>query len=104
MKVTVTAPANVPFIKYWGQADRQLFIPLNNSISMTLSGCMTTTTVETSDDYNQDSVIIKFHGQDEQNLKPESIKAVQVYSQIDRIRKLANRRYFVKVKSENNFP
>ena len=43
---TARAGSNIAFIKYWGVADVNLNLPLNNSISMTLADLYTTTTVE----------------------------------------------------------
>ncbi len=45
-KVTVAAPANIAFIKYWGTSDLDQAVPLHASISMTLSACRSETTVE----------------------------------------------------------
>jgi diphosphomevalonate decarboxylase len=45
MKATAQAPANIAFIKYWGKADEQLRIPLNDSFSMNLDGAYSQTTV-----------------------------------------------------------
>ena len=45
MKATAVAHSNLAFVKYWGKANAELNIPLNNSISMTLSAAKTTTTV-----------------------------------------------------------
>ena len=45
-KATATAPANIAFVKYWGAHDLSSGIPLNASISMTLSRCVSTCTVE----------------------------------------------------------
>lgn len=45
-KATATAPANIAFVKYWGAHDLSSGIPLNSSISMTLSRCVSTCTVE----------------------------------------------------------
>jgi diphosphomevalonate decarboxylase len=45
-KITVSAPANIAFIKYWGARDLERAIPFNASISMTLSACSSRTTVE----------------------------------------------------------
>ena len=44
--VTVTAPVNIAAIKYWGKRDSKLIIPVNDSLSFTLSQddmCATTT-------------------------------------------------------------
>lgn len=46
LKVSVTAPSNIAFVKYWGARDLDEALPVNASISMTLSECVTVTTVE----------------------------------------------------------
>ncbi|MBT8492883.1 MAG: diphosphomevalonate decarboxylase [Deltaproteobacteria bacterium] len=46
MKVTVVAPSNIAFIKYWGTRDEESTLPYNPSISMTLSTCISRCTVE----------------------------------------------------------
>ena len=38
-KITCRVPSNIAFVKYWGKRDRQ--IPMNPSLSMTLSKCYT---------------------------------------------------------------
>jgi diphosphomevalonate decarboxylase len=42
---SVTAPANIAFIKYWGARDLASAVPQNPSISMTLRACVSHTTV-----------------------------------------------------------
>ncbi len=39
MKIKVKSPANIAFIKYWGQRDSNLVLPFNDSFSMNLSNC-----------------------------------------------------------------
>ena len=46
MKATARAGANIAFVKYWGNRDNLLRLPLNSSISMTLDAAHTVTTVE----------------------------------------------------------
>jgi len=46
MKATAKAHTNIALIKYWGKRDDQLILPTNNSLSLTLDGLYTTTTVE----------------------------------------------------------
>ena len=47
MTITATASANtnIALIKYWGKADESLAIPATSSLSLTLGGTRTTTTV-----------------------------------------------------------
>lgn len=93
MKITAVAPSNIAFTKYWGRKDENLRIPENGSISMNLSNLITTTTVEFSDVYKNDEVII--------NGEKESTR-VSVH--LDRIRDLAKIKTRAKVVSKNNFP
>lgn len=46
MKATAKAHTNIALIKYWGKSNESLIIPMNNSLSLTLDGFYTTTTVE----------------------------------------------------------
>ena len=56
LKATALAPANIDFIKYWGQKNKNLNLPFNDSISMNLDNCYTKTTVEFSGKYKNDEV------------------------------------------------
>lgn len=100
-KVTVRAPANIAFIKYWGNTEDNL--PLNSSISMTLDNCQTTTTIELVDE-KYDLIEIADENGSFQELKRTSIKGVKAYEQIERIRDLSGKSERVYVKSMNSFP
>ena len=91
MKTTAIAPANIAFIKYWGRKDTKLRIPHNASISMNLSACTTTTTVEFSKKFSADSV-------------SEDFDAKRILNHVDRLRKIAGLEEKVKVITKNNFP
>lgn len=91
MKATAKAPANIAFIKYWGRKDARLRLPFNASISMNLSECTTTTTVEFSSEYTQDVVT-------------EGFDKKRIIEHIDRLRKLAGIQHRVHVTTKNSFP
>lgn len=46
MKATAKAHTNIALIKYWGKRDEERILPTNNSLSLTLDGLYTTTSVE----------------------------------------------------------
>ncbi len=105
MKATVTASANLAFIKYWGQADHAQFIPRNNSISMCLDECQTTTTIEASPTFAEDVIEIKFWGQEAfAKLDTTTIKGKNILDQVNRIRMLANSKDKIHFRTVNNFP
>jgi diphosphomevalonate decarboxylase len=57
MKATAIANANIALIKYWGKRDDKLFLPYNNSISLTLDGLSTITTIDFNG-YDRDTFIL----------------------------------------------
>lgn len=103
-KITTVACANIAFIKYWGRFNHKLFIPLNNNISMTMSGCVTKATIELIDPSKEDTIQIKYFNKDAIILDKSAIKAQNIFNQIDRIRKLSGRKEKVFIKTESNFP
>lgn len=58
MKASVLAPANIAFIKYWGARDLARALPVNPSISMTLSSCVSETTVEAREQPGADEILL----------------------------------------------
>jgi len=56
--VTARAHPNIAFIKYWGNQDEALRIPMNSSISMNLAALFTTIEVEFRPDLQQDELIV----------------------------------------------
>jgi diphosphomevalonate decarboxylase len=91
------AHPNIAFIKYWGNRDETLRIPLNGSISMNLDGLETQTSVDFSVSSNSDSLTI--------NEKPVSgpgLKRVSLF--LDLVRQMSGKKEFARVVSRNNFP
>lgn len=96
-QVTTLAHPNIAFIKYWGNTDHDLRIPVNPSLSMNLEGLHTQTTVEFSDGYTQDTLSIN-----DSPVKGPGLERVSVM--LDRVRKMAAFDLKANVQSENNFP
>src|SRR5690625_1941544 len=54
MRATAKAHTNIALIKYWGKRDETLFLPTNSSLSVTLDGFYTETTVHFKEDLERD--------------------------------------------------
>ncbi len=92
MKATATACSNIALVKYWGKRDLPLNLPAASSLSMTLGGLTTTTTVT--------------FGQEHDSLHIDGValglkKAVAVLGEI---RALAGITTGARVESSNDFP
>jgi diphosphomevalonate decarboxylase len=98
-KATAVAHSNLAFVKYWGKIDETLNLPLNSSISMTLSNAKTTTTVRFDEDLPHDQVIVAGQAQN-----AEGRFAQRISQHLDRIRALANVQTPAEVITENTFP
>ncbi len=101
-QATAVAPANIAFVKYWGVQDAALTLPYNESISMNLDRCLTTTSVQFDSGLETDEVVLKLHGQNE--LVAAGRPLERVVAQLDRVRSLANVQSRARVRSTNNFP
>jgi diphosphomevalonate decarboxylase len=101
-KATVTAPANIAFIKYWGARDLERALPMNSSISMTLEHCVSQCTVETLDHGGEDEVWLA--EPDGGFGTPEADFSHRVREHLDRIRQWAGRKEPVRVATRNSFP
>lgn len=101
-KATVSAPANIAFIKYWGARDLDRAIPMNTSLSMTLDHCVTRCTVEILGHEGEDEVWLAESGGGFGTPDPEF--AQRVRSQLGRIRRWAGRDEAVRVATRNSFP
>jgi diphosphomevalonate decarboxylase len=96
-KVTAIAHPNIAFIKYWGNRDAHLRLPLNDSISMNLDALATETTVQFDDSLSDDQVVI-----DEEEVT-DAVRA-RVVQHLDRVRADAKIDAKARVMSRNNFP
>ncbi|EGW34619.1 uncharacterized protein SPAPADRAFT_132255 [Spathaspora passalidarum NRRL Y-27907] len=107
---SVTAPVNIATLKYWGKRDKELNLPTNSSISVTLSqkDLRTLTTASASSTFKQDELYL--------NGKLESLESArtqaclgdlrklrsELESQDDKLEKLSQ--FKLRIVSENNFP
>lgn len=96
MKATATAPASIALTKYWGRKDETLRLPTNGSIAVNLDHLTTVTTVEFSDAYDTDTVVI-----DGTSLSADSQRVI---AHLDRVRSLAGITQRARVASVNSFP
>lgn len=94
---TAVACANIAFIKYWGNRDHALRLPVNGSISMNLAGLETRTTVTFSADLAADTLSIN-------GLPVRGGGLQRVSGFLDRVRLLAGNSCHARVESESNFP
>jgi diphosphomevalonate decarboxylase len=96
-KVSAIAHPNIAFIKYWGNRDDALRLPLNGSISMNLSGLESQTTVQFDEALEHDTF--------ELNGEFQSSASLQRVSQfLDYVRRLVGSTSYARVSSTNNFP
>lgn len=99
MKNTAIAksPANIALIKYWGQRDKSLNIPNNDSISFNLSAAFTITQATADDTLKEDEITLAG--------RPVSdLFAKKVIKQLDRVRELAGVKTRFLIETENSFP
>lgn len=96
-QATALAHPNIAFIKYWGNRDDNLRIPLNGSISMNLGDLFTQTTVEVIDQLEKDELTINNH-------IPEEAAISRVRHFMNIIRSWAGDSRCAVITSVNNFP
>src|SRR5512141_2527424 len=95
--ITAQAFANIAFIKYWGNRDNVLRIPMNGSISMNLDGLFTQTTVSFQPSLPYDELVI--NGDEVAGPGRERVSYI-----LDLIREKAGVRERAEVMTSNNFP
>jgi diphosphomevalonate decarboxylase len=94
---TAVAHPNIAFIKYWGNQDDALRLPANDSLSMTLGGLQTTTSVTLAPDDQSDEATLNGN-----RLTGPALERISRH--LDLIRRRAGRRERAVVISANDFP
>src|SRR5690625_2131594 len=98
MKATAKAHTNIALIKYWGKRNDELILPTNNSLSVTLDGFYTKTTVEFDKELTEDRFTL-----DKEEVTGEAYKRVTKY--LDLIREYGEiEERYAKVDSTNVDP
>ncbi|MBX3063161.1 MAG: diphosphomevalonate decarboxylase [Anaerolineae bacterium] len=97
-KATACAHPNIAFIKYWGNTDDQLRLPVSGSISMNLDGLLTRTTVEFRDDQASDTALLGGKQLD------AGAALDRITRHLDYARQLAGTTMRASVNSDSNFP
>ena len=99
--VSVSAPANIAFIKYWGVRDAQRVIPANPSISMTLSECRSQCSAQWLPEPGEDEVYLAGPG----GLQPAPAAFRQrVVAHLQRLRGWAGQAGHFRIATRNSFP
>lgn len=92
--ITAIAHSNIALIKYWGKRDVTLNLPAAGSISMTLGGLNTRTTVLFDEALRSDELW----------LNGQRVDDPKMSTFLDRVRRMAGRADFARVKTANDFP
>lgn len=95
--ISAVAHPNIAFIKYWGNRDQELRLPLNSSLSMNLSWLETLTTARFDPALDHDIFILSG-----ENVVGPALERVSRF--LDHVRSLANTNVYAHVESQNNFP
>src|SRR5258706_13087040 len=94
---TALAHPNIAFIKYWGNRDQHLRLPVNGSISMNLDGLYTRTTVSFQPSLPLDELSVNGH-----EITGPGLKRVSAI--LDEVRGVAGIPQRAEGTSEKNFP
>jgi diphosphomevalonate decarboxylase len=97
MKATALAHPNIALIKYWGNRDHTLRIPANGSISITLGGLETVTTVALDESLGEDEFVLD-------GVQANKRARQRVGEHLDVLRSLTGSQIHARVESVNDFP
>lgn len=93
------APSNIAIIKYWGKRNKELNLPLNSSISISLRDLYARTKVIFDSSLDKDIVIINGKILDEEETKDYAGKVLRLFRE-----KYIGKNIHAKIISETNFP
>jgi diphosphomevalonate decarboxylase len=96
-RATARANANIAFIKYWGNRDHSLRLPMNSSLSMNLEGLYAETTVTWSENLPDDQFTLN-------GTQRTGSELERVSKHLDALRQRLHFSTRARVESANNFP
>jgi len=106
-KITVSAPSNIAFVKYWGATDLQRALPINPSFSMTLTECTSRSTVELLPEGMSDEVFLVDGNGGRLAEAPEAFRG-RIQAHLERLRAWGVEHgrppYGFRVATRNSFP
>eukprot|EP00730_Choanoeca_flexa_P013553 TRINITY_DN5446_c0_g1_i2.p1 TRINITY_DN5446_c0_g1~~TRINITY_DN5446_c0_g1_i2.p1 ORF type:complete len:400 (+),score=107.88 TRINITY_DN5446_c0_g1_i2:64-1263(+) len=105
-RATCTAPVNIAVIKYWGKRDTKLLLPINDSLSGTLSQdeLHARTTVATSETFTNDEIYLNGKQEDIHNPRLQNVlRAIRAKAEAQNPDD-ARLKQGIKICSVNNFP
>src|SRR5690625_5044701 len=98
MRATAKAHTNIALIKYWGKRNEEIILPANSSLSLTLDGLHTTTTVDFQEELTSDTFALN-----DENITGNAFQRVTAF--LDLIRQLAGKEgLYANVRSVNGVP
>ena len=97
VKASCISHSNIALIKYWGNRNDLLRLPVTGSISFSLDKAFTTTTIEFGDGLSADQVELD-------GMLASGATAQRISRHLDLLRALAGTSQTARVDSRNNFP
>lgn len=96
MQASAIAHPNVALIKYWGKRDTARNLPATGSLSLTLGGLQTRTSVRFAPEFERDTVYV--------NEAPDAVADARVTACLDVLREQAGVTLRARIDSHNDFP
>jgi diphosphomevalonate decarboxylase len=97
LEATAKAHTNIALIKYWGKRDEELFLPMNNNLSITLDQFYTITSVQFCECLTSDKLYLN-------GILATEDETKKVSGLLDLIRNLAGEKKYAIVDSINKVP
>lgn len=91
------AHTNIALIKYWGKANEELILPMNNSLSVSLERFYTETRVTFDVTYTEDKLVLN-------GVEVDAKESAKIRNYMDIVRAKTNTSMFAYIESDNYVP